>query len=59
MRNPITTSLSFVGAIGLILVAAGKVMQGEAPDWTELTLAVTTLAGAIGLYKARDPGPRP
>lgn len=56
MKNPKTTSLGIIiGAAGAIVIGVGKLLQGETPNWTEITLAITTILGAIGLYKAVDP----
>jgi hypothetical protein len=57
VKNPVTTTLSIVVAIGVLARAITLVMHGQAPDYTEVTMAVTTIAAAIGLYKAQDPPP--
>jgi len=45
------TIASVVAAVGVILVAAGKVMQGEAPDWQEITLAIAVISAAVGFQR--------
>ena len=42
---------SIVTAIGVLLVAVGKLFTGEAPNWTEITLAITTLTAAFGFQR--------
>ena len=56
MRNPVTTILSVVVALGVIARAVTLFMAGQAPDWTEVSMAITAILGAFGLYKAIDPG---
>lgn len=46
---------SIVAAVGFLLVALGKFMAGELPNWTEVTLALTTLAAAFGFQKGAKP----
>ena len=42
---------SILTAVGILSVAAGKLLQGEAPNWTEIILAVTTITAAFGFQK--------
>ena len=56
MKNPVTTILSVIVALGVIARAVTLFMAGQAPDWTEVSMAITAILGAFGLYKAIDPG---
>ena len=42
---------SVVTAVGVLLVAIGKMFTGEMPNWTEVTLAITTITAAIGFQR--------
>ena len=42
---------SILAAVGVLIAAVGKFMAGELPNWTEVTLAVTTLLAAIGFQR--------
>lgn len=39
---------SVIAAVGFLAVAIGKGVQGEVPNLTEVTLALTTIAAAFG-----------
>jgi hypothetical protein len=56
MKNPVTTVLAWAVGVG---AAAGQLLtwwQGEAYTAGDIWQMGVTLAAAIGLYKARDPG---
>lgn len=42
-----------VASIGFVVVAAGKAMQGEMPNATELLLAVSAIGAAFGFQFGR------
>jgi hypothetical protein len=42
---------SLIAAAGVLLVGVGKFMAGEIPNWTEVTLAITTILAAIGYQR--------
>ena len=43
---------SYVAAAAVLLAAVAKFMQGEAPNMTEVVLAVGILAAAFGFQKS-------
>lgn len=42
---------SILAAAGVLVAAIGKFMAGELPNWTEVTLAITTLLAAFGFQR--------
>lgn len=59
MKNPVTTSLAIVVFFGVLARAVTLYIAGQPPDWTEISAGVAALLGALGLYKAIDPGNAP
>lgn len=43
---------SILAAVGFLAAAAAKVLVGEAPNWTEVMLAVSVIAAAFGFQKS-------